>query len=182
MNLSLKNFFTFLIIFIVLLFFVNFFYSKNIAISNIQITPENKTKKTVGINIEHNNLRGESIKISAQELDEDLKEKLIKLKYTVTTITNKNMNTKINADFATIKNYDHFELKKNVKIINENRKFILKTDKLTGRLNNGSMYSENKVDIKIRNSTISGTGLKLLNNGEYIKNFGKATLTTNYYD
>ena len=110
MNLSLKNFFTFLILFIVLLFFVNFFYSKNIAVSNLQITPENKTKKTVGINIEHNNLRGESIKISAQELDEDLKEKLIKLKYAVTTITNKNMDTKINADFATIKNYDHFEL------------------------------------------------------------------------
>ena len=182
MNLSLKNFFRFLIIFIVLLFFVNFFYSKNIAISNIQITPENKTKKTVGINIEHNNLRGESIKISAQELDEDLKEKLIKLKYTVTTITNKNMNTKINADFATIRNYDHFELRKNVKIVNKNRKFILKTDKLTGRFNNGSMYSENKVDIKIRNSKISGTGLKLLNNGEYIKIFGKATFTTNYYD
>ena len=92
------------------------------------------------------------------------------------------MNTKINADFATIRNYDHFELRKNVKIINKNRKFILKTDKLTGRFNNGSMYSENKVDIKIRNSKISGTGLKLLNNGEYIKIFGKATLTTNYYD
>ena len=182
MNLSLKNLFTLLILFIVLLFLINFFYSKNIAINNIEITPENKTKKTVGINIEHNNLKGESIKISAQELDEDLKEKLIKLKYAVTTITKKNMNTKINADFAIIKNYDYFELRKNVKVINENRKFTLKTDKLTGKLNNGSMYSENKVDIKIRNSTISGTGLKLLNDGDYIKIFGKATLITNYYD
>ena len=35
-------------------------------------------------------------------------EKIIKLKYAVTTITNNNMNTTINADFATIRNYDHF--------------------------------------------------------------------------
>ena len=182
MRLSLKHFFIFLITLILILFALNFFYSKNISVNEISNSQENRSKKTVGINIERNNLNGETIKITSKELDEDLKKKTIRLKYTVTKINRNGVDTVIKADVAVIKNYDEFEFDKNVEISNEQKKFLLKTDKLFGKFKKGSMYSENDVNIKISNINITGSGMKLLNYGDYIKIFGKAKLISRNYE
>ena len=143
----------------------------------IQKTPESKKKKTVGINIERKNLNGENIKISAEELNEDVESKFIKLKNSITTIKRNGIDTKIEAGIALIKNnYDEYKLTNKVKVVNLNRNFVLKTENLNGKFKDGSMYTVNDIDLKIRNAKIVGKGLKLLNHGDYIKILGKAKL------
>ena len=177
MSLSLKHFFTILILFILILFVLNVFFPKNIEVDEIQKTPESKRKKTVGINIERKNLNGENIKISAEELNENTENKYIKLKNSITTIKRNGIDTKIEAGSALIKNnYDEFKLTNKVKVVNLHRNFVLKTEKLNGQFKNGSMYTLNDIDLRIKNAKIEGKGLKLLNHGEYIKIFGKAKL------
>ena len=46
----------------------------------------------------------------------------------------------------------------------------------------GDMYTKSPVKIKIRNSKIQGSSLSLKNYGEYIKVFGKAKLTIDWYE
>ena len=150
------------------------------GIDYVQNSINNFTKNTRGINIERKSIRGEKLKIVADELIENLKNKTIKLKNTVTTIDQKGKITQIIAGVALInENYEDYKLSKEVKIINKNKNFVLKTKNLNGQFKNGTMYSENDVDIVLSNAKIFGKGLKLLNHGEYIKIFGKAKLITN---
>ena len=180
MNLSLKHYFIFFIIFIILLFVVNIFMKQKSRIDYVQNSINNFTKNTRGINIERKSIKGEKLKIVADELIENLKNKTIKLKNTVTTIDQKGKITQIIAGVALInENYEDYKLSKEVKIINKNKNFVLKTKNLNGQFKNGTMYSENDVDIVLSNAKIFGKGLKLLNHGEYIKIFGKAKLITN---
>ena len=180
MNLSLKHYFIFFIIFIILLFVVNIFMKQKSRIDYVQNSINNFTKNTRGVNIERKSIKGEKLKIVADELIENLKNKTIKLKNTVTTIDQKGKITQIIAGVALInENYEDYKLSKEVKIINKNKNFVLKTKNLNGQFKNGTMYSENDVDIVLSNAKIFGKGLKLLNHGEYIKIFGKAKLITN---
>ena len=180
MNLSLKHYFIFFIIFIILLFVVNIFMKQKSGIDYVQNSINNFTKNTRGINIERKSIKGEKLKIVADELIENLKNKTIKLKNTVTTIDQKGKITQIIAGVALInENYEDYKLSKEVKIIKKNKNFVLKTKNLNGQFKNGTMYSENDVDIVLSNAKIFGKGLKLLNHGEYIKIFGKAKLITN---
>ena len=180
MNLSLKHYFIFFIIFIMLLFVINIFIKTNSEIKSIKNSINSFSKNTHGINIERKNIKGEKLKIIAEELSENLKNKTIKLKNSVTTIDQNGKITQIIAGVALInKNYDDYKLSKEVKIINKNKNFILKTKNLNGQFKKGTMFSENDVDIIIGNAKIFGKGLKLLNHGEYIKIFGKAKLITN---
>ena len=180
MNLSLKHYFIFFIIFIILLFVVNIFMKQKSGIDYVKNSINNFTKNTRGINIERKSIKGEKLKIVADELIENLKNKTIKLKNTVTTIDQKGKITQIIAGVALInENYEDYKLSKEVKIINKNKNFVLKTKNLNGQFKNGTMYSENDVDIILSNAQIFGKGLKLLNHGEYIKIFGKAKLITN---
>jgi len=180
MNLSLKHYFIFFIIFIILLFVVNIFMKQKTGIDYVQNSINNFTKNTRGVNIERKSIKGEKLKIVADELIENLKNKTIKLKNTVTTIDQKGKITQIIAGVALInENYEDYKLSKEVKIINKNKNFVLKTKNLNGQFKNGTMYSENDVDIVLSNAKIFGKGLKLLNHGEYIKIFGKAKLITN---
>ena len=180
MNLSLKHYFIFFIIFIILLFVVNIFMKQKSGIDYVKNSINNFTKNTRGINIERKSIKGEKLKIVADELIENLKNKTIKLKNTVTTIDQKGKITQIIAGVALInENYEDYKLSKEVKIINKNKNFVLKTKNLNGQFKNGTMYSENDVDIFLSNAKIFGKGLKLLNHGEYIKIFGKAKLITN---
>ena len=180
MNLSLKHYFIFFIIFIILLFVVNIFIKQKSGIDYVQNSINNFTKNTRGVNIERKSIKGEKLKIVADELIENLKNKTIKLKNTVTTIDQKGKITQIIAGVALInENYEDYKLSKEVKIINKNKNFVLKTKNLNGQFKNGTMYSENDVDIVLSNAKIFGKGLKLLNHGEYIKIFGKAKLITN---
>ena len=177
MSLSLKHFFTILILFILILFVFNVFFPKNIEMDELQKTPESKRKKTVGINIERKNLKGENIKIIAEELNENIEGKFIKLKNSITTIRRNGIDTKIEAGIAIIKNdYDEYKLSDKVKVVNIDRNFVLRTENLNGKFKNGSMYTLNDIDLKIRNAIIIGKGLKLLNHGGYIKILGKAKL------
>ena len=180
MNLSLKHYFIFFIIFIILLFVVNIFMKQKSEIDYVKNSINSLTKNTRGINIERKSIKGEKLKIVADELIENLKNKTIKLKNTVTTIDQKGKITQIIAGVALInENYEDYKLSKEVKIINKNKNFVLKTKNLNGQFKNGTMYSENDVDIVLSNAKIFGRGLKLLNHGEYIKIFGKAKLITN---
>ena len=150
------------------------------GIDYVKNSMNNFTKNTRGINIERKSIKGEKLKIVADELIENLKNKTIKLKNTVTTIDQKGKITQIIAGVALInENYEDYKLSKEVKIINKNKNFVLKTKNLNGQFKNGTMYSENDVDIVLSNAKIFGKGLKLLNHGEYIKIFGKAKLITN---
>tara|TARA_B100000131_G_C17902321_1_gene526934 strand:- start:3 stop:470 length:468 start_codon:yes stop_codon:yes gene_type:complete len=150
------------------------------GIDYVQNSINNFTKNTRGVNIERKSIKGEKLKIVADELIENLKNKTIKLKNTVTTIDQKGKITQIIAGVALInENYEDYKLSKEVKIINKNKNFVLKTKNLNGQFKNGTMYSENDVDIVLSNAKIFGKGLKLLNHGEYIKIFGKAKLITN---
>ena len=80
MNLSLKHYFIFFIIFIILLFVVNIFMKQKSGIDYVKNSINNFTKNTRGINIERKSIKGEKLKIVADELIENLKNKTIKLK------------------------------------------------------------------------------------------------------
>ena len=126
----------------------------------------NSDSKTRGINIERKNTKGERLKIIAEELSENLKNKTIKLKNSVTTIVQKGKITKIFAGVALInENYEDYKLSNEVKIVNKNKNFVLKTKALNGQFKKGTMFSKNNVDIVIGDAKILGKGLKLLNPG-----------------
>ena len=60
---------------------------------------------------------------------------------------------------------------------NNEKKFALKTEELSGIFNTGDMCSNLPVNIQIRTSKIQGSSLSLKNYGEYVKVLGKAILT-----
>jgi len=64
-----------------------------------------------------------------------------------------------------------------VKITKKTRKFILESKTLVGTIKTGNFHTNDNVYIVSGNTKISGTGLDLRKNGEYVKVKGKAILT-----
>ncbi len=179
LKLSAKSIFIILIVLIIMLLAFNYI-NRNSQLNSqkIQNIDPSKEGKTVGVNIEQNKPNGEKIKIIADLVEENKKEKFIKLINPITEIIKKNNVTKITSNYGyIINNYSKFTLDNNVNIYNSKKKFALKTEKLSGMFDTGDMYTNSPVKIKIRNSKIQGSSLSLKNYGEYIKVFGKAKLT-----
>ncbi len=172
-------------IFIILIVLISAILISNYVNRNKQENSENfepidpsKQGKTVGVNIEQNRSNGERIKIIADLMEENKEKKLIKLINPITDIVKKNDITQITSNYGYIvNNYKKFKLDKNVEIYNFKKKFLLKTEHLTGTFDNGNMYTNSSVNIQIENSKIQGSSLTLKNYGEYIKVIGKARLT-----
>ena len=135
-------------------------------------------KENSWVNIVQNQPNGEKIKIIADLMEENKKEKLIKLINPITEIIKKNNITKITSNYGyIIDNYSKFKLNKDVNIYNNEKKFLLKTEELSGTFDTGDMFTNSPVQIQINNSKIQGSSLNLKNYGEYIKVFGKVILT-----
>ena len=175
------------LIFLILIFLIITILAFNYIDRNKQINSEKidaidptKEGKTVGVNIEQNQANGDKIKIVADLMEENKEKKLIKLINPITKIIKKSNVTKITSNYGyIINNYSKFKLDKNVSIYNKEKKFVLKTEELSGMFDSGDMYSSSPVKIQIRNLKIQGTSLSLKNYGEYVKVFGKAKLTIN---
>ena len=178
-KLNAKAIFIILIFSIVVVLVLNY-VNRNKQINSEKIEPIDPSKegKTVGVNIEQNQLNGDKIKIIADLMEENKEKQLIKLFNPVTNIIKKNNITKITSNYAyIIDNYKKFKLNKDVKIYNSEKQFTLKTETLTGTFDSGNMNTNLPVDIQIKNSKIHGSSLILKNYGEYIKVLGKARLT-----
>ena len=176
--LSAKFIFIILIVFIILTLAFNYINRIKQINSEIKNIDQSKEGKTVGVNIEQNHSNGDKIKIVADLMEENKETKLIKLINPITKIIKKNNVTKITSNYGYIvNNYSKFKLDKNVKIYNSEKKFVLKTEGLSGIFNTGDMHTNLPVKIQIRNSKIQGSSLSLKNFGEYVKVFGKAKLT-----
>ena len=177
-KLSAKSVFIILIVLITTILVFNFINrNKQINSENLKTVDPNKEGKTVGVKIEQNQPNGERIKIVADLMEENKEKKFIKLINPITEIINKNNVTKITSNFGyIINNYSKFKLDKNVIILNNEKKFNLTTEELSGIFDTGDMYTNLPVEIKIHNSKIQGSSLNLKNYGEYIKVFGKARL------
>ncbi len=176
-----KSFFIFLVLSILSVLIINFFVrNKNISSQQyLEISPT-KEGKTIGVNIEQNQSDGEKITIVADQMMENQEKKIIKLINLKTKIIKKNDVTEITSKFGTIlNNYKKFKLNEEVNISNNKKKFILKTENLNGVFDTGEMNTNTPVRIEIKNSTIHGSRLNLLNFGEYVKVFGKAKLIIN---
>ena len=177
-KLSAKSVFIILIVLITIILVFSFINrNKQINSENFKIVDPNKEGKTVGVKIEQNQANGERIKIVADLMEENKEKKFIKLINPITEIINKNNVTKITSNYGyIINNYSKFKLDKNVIIFNNEKKFNLTTEELSGIFDTGDMYTNLPVKIKIHNSKIQGSRLNLKNYGEYIKVFGKARL------
>ena len=178
-KLSTKAIYIILIVLTIAILVLNYINrNKKIYSEKFEAIDLSKQGKTVGVNIEQNHSNGEKIKIFADLMEENKEKKLIKLLNPITNIVKKNHVTKITSDYGyIINNYKKFKLDKNVEIYNSKKKFILKTEKLTGTFDNGNMHTNLPVNIQIKNSNIQGSSLSLKNYGEYIKVLGKARLT-----
>ena len=177
-KLSTKSIFIILIVLITTTLVFNFINRNNqINSENFKTVDPNKEGKTVGVKIEQNQPNGERIKIVADLMEENKEKKFIKLINPITEIIKRNNVTKITSNYGyIINNYSKFKLDKNVIIFNNEKKFNLTTEELSGIFDTGDMYTNLPVKIKINNSKIQGSSLNLKNYGEYIKVFGKARL------
>ncbi len=133
---SAKTIFASLVFLLIMSFVVNNFLNDNNFYNE-----ENKYKrnskneeKIIGVEIRQQNKQGDKFLIIADTLEEiESKEKKVILENSLTTIDQKGILTKISADNAIItNNYNNFIFSNNVKIIKKTRKFILKTQTLTG--------------------------------------------------
>ena len=174
-----KAIFVILIVFIILILAFNYINrNKQINSEQIKNIDTSKEGKTIGVNIQQNQPNGNKIKIVADLMEEDKEKKLIKLINPITKILNENNVTKITSNYGyIINNYKKFKLDKDVNIYNEKKKFVLKTEDLSGIFDTGYMFTNSPVKIQINNSKIQGSSLSLKNFGEYIKVSGKAKLT-----
>ena len=175
-----KSIFASLIVIIILSFITQIILnnqktSKNALLNKI---PSYDTEKIFGVKILKENKKGEKFLIIAETLVENTTEdKKIVLENSLTTIDQKGIFTNISAGHAIISNnYDIFDFSDNVKITKKLRKFILKTESLSGTFEKGDYYTQDDVDIVSGNITIKGKGLNVKKNGEYIKIKGKAIL------
>ena len=134
--------------------------------------------KIIGVEIRQQNKQGDKFLIIADTLEEIVsKENKIILENSITTINQKGVLTKIAAGNAIItNNYNDFIFSNKVKITKKNRKFTLKTQRLTGTFKEGNYHTNDNVDIVSGNTLIEGKGLQIKKNGEYIKIKGKAKL------
>ncbi len=175
-----KSIFASLIVIIILSFITQIVFndhknSKNVLLNKI---PSDDKEKILGVEIRQENKKGEKFLIIAETLVESNSEdKKVILENSLTTIDQKGVFTNISAGYAIISNnYDNFNFSDKVKITKKLRKFILKTESLSGTFEKGDYYTQDDVDIISGNIRIKGKGLDVKKNGEYIKIKGKAIL------
>ena len=175
-----KSIFASLIVIIILSFITQIVVNdhKNSKIVLLNKNPSDDKEKILGVEIRQENKKGEKFLIIAETLVESNSEdKKVILENSLTTIDQKGIFTNISAGHAIISNnYDNFDFSDKVKITKKLRKFILKTESLSGTFENGDYYTQDDVDIVSGNIRIKGKGLDVKKNGEYIKITGKATL------
>ena len=149
--------------------------SKNVLLNKIN---SDDKEKIHGVKITQENKKGEKFLIIAETLIESNSEdKKVILENSLTTIDQKGIFTNISAGHAIISNnYDNFDFSDKVQITKKLRKFILKTESLSGTFEKGDYYTQDDVDIISGNIRIKGKGLDVKKNGEYIKIKGKAIL------
>ena len=175
-----KSIFASLIMIIILSFITHIIVndqknSKNVLLNKI---PSHDEEKIFGVKIRQENKKGEKLLIIAETLVESNSEdKKVILENSLTTIDQKGIFTNISAGHAIISNnYDNFDFSDKVKITKKLRKFILKTESLSGTFEKGDYYTQDDVNIISGNIRIKGKGLDVKKNGEYIKIKGKAIL------
>jgi len=182
-TLNSKSFFFILILIILSVLIINFLnrnQKQTSQVQNINVIDPSKEDKTIGVNIEQNQSNGEKIKIVADQMIENQSDNSIKLINPTTKIIKNDDVTQISSNYAYIINgFKQFRLNQNVSIQNKKKRFLLKTQELSGKFNSGDMVAPLPVRIKIQNSTIQGTSLSMEKYGEYIKVFGKAKLIIN---
>ena len=175
-----KSIFASLIVIIILSFITQIIVNdqKNSKDLLLNKTNPNDKEKILGVKIIQENKKGEKFLIIAETLIESNSEdKTVILENSLTTIDQKGILTNISAGHAIISNnYDHFDFSGKVKITKKLRKFILKTESLSGTFEKGDYYTPDEVDIVSGNIRIKGKGLDVKKNGEYIKIKGKAIL------
>ena len=175
-----KSIFASLIVIIIFSFIVNSILNYNQNIKSILTSkiPTNNKEKILGVKIRQQSKQGEKFLIIAESLVEsNSDDKEVILENSLTTIEQNGIFTDISAGHAIISNnYDNFDFSDKVKITKKIRKFVLKTESLTGTFEKGNYYNDDDVDIVSNNIIIKGTGLDVKKNGEYIKVKGKATL------
>ncbi len=175
-----KSIFASIIVVIILSFVTQIMVNDQKTSKNVQLNkdPYDNKEEVHGVKILQENKKGEKFLIVAESLLESTSEdKKVILKNSLTTIDQKGIFTNISAGHAIISNnYDNFNFSDNVKITKKLRKFVLKTDSLSGTFEKGDYYTQDDVDIVSGNITIKGKGLDVRKNGEYIKIKGKATL------
>ena len=175
-----KSIFASLIVIIILSFITHIIVndqknSKNVLLNK---NPSDDEEKILGVKIRQENKKGEKFLIVADTLVEsNSKDKKVILENSLTTIDQKGILTNISAGHAIISNnYDNFDFSDKVKITKKLRKFILKTESLSGTFEKGDYYTQDDVNIISGNIRIKGKGLDVKKNGEYIKIKGKAIL------
>ena len=179
-KISSKSIFASLIFLITMSFIINNFLNNNDLFEDNVKNKNNskKQEKIVGVQIRQQNQEGVQFLIVADTLEEvGSKENMVILENSVTTINQNGILTKISAGKAIIKNnYKDFSFLDEVKITKKSRKFTLITKTLTGTFEKGNYHTNDKVIIVSGNTVIKGKGLKIKNNGEYIKVKGKVNL------
>lgn len=175
-----KSIFASLIVIIILSFITQIVVNDNKSSKNVLLNknPSDDKEKILGVKIRQENKKGEKLLIIAETLVESNSEdKKVILENSLTTIDQKGIFTNISAGHAIISNnYDNFDFSDKVKITKKLRKFILKTESLSGTFEKGDYYTQDDVDIISGNIRIKGKGLDVKKNGEYIKIKGKAIL------
>ena len=175
-----KSIFASLIVIIILSFITQIEVNDHKNLKNVLFNkiPSDDKEKIFGVEIRQENKKGDKFLIVAETLVESNSEdKKVILENSLTTIDQKGIFTNISAGHAIISNnYDNFDFSDKVKITKKLRKFILKTESLSGTFEKGDYYTQDEVDIVSGNIRIKGKGLDVKKNGEYIKIKGKATL------
>ena len=175
-----KSIFASLIVIIILSFITQIVVNDHKDSKNVLLNknPSDDKEKILGVEIRQENKKGEKFLIVAETLVESNSEdKKVILENSLTTIDQKGIFTNISAGHAIISNnYDNFDFSDKVKITKKLRKFILKTESLSGTFEKGDYYTQDDVSIISGNIRIKGKGLDVKKNGEYIKIKGKAIL------
>ncbi len=187
-----KSIFASFILIIIFSFIINSFLSDKSILNNkeklknvlLNKVPKKNKDKILGVKIRQENKKGEKFLIVAESLIESESfDKKIILENSLTTINQKGILTIISAGHAILSNnYDNFDFSNKVKITKELRKFVLKTNSLTGTFEKGNYYTNEDVYIVSGNTKIKGKGLDVKKNGQYIKIKGKATLNMLLYN
>ena len=175
-----KSIFASLIVIIILSFITQIVVNDHKNSKNVLLNknPSDDKEKILGVEIRQENKKGEKLLIVAETLFESNSEdRKVILENSLTTIDQKGILTNISAGHAIISNnYDNFDFSDKVKITKKLRKFILKTESLSGTFEKGDYYTQDDVNIISGNIKIKGKGLDVKKNGEYIKIKGKAIL------
>tara|TARA_B100000963_G_scaffold256023_1_gene224609 strand:- start:17 stop:592 length:576 start_codon:yes stop_codon:yes gene_type:complete len=175
-----KSIFASLIFIIITSFVINNFSNDNNLFNNEDRRTNTSTNKDkiIGVEIRQQNQNGDKFLIVADTLEEiGSKQKKVILENSLTRIDQKGVITRIYAGKAIItNNYNEFSFSNKVKITKKTRKFILKTQTLTGSFEKGNYHTDDEVDITSGNTIIKGKGIKIKKNGEYIEIRGKAIL------